>query len=327
MLEPSGRPLDGPYDLPKGTLLHHAQTLPSVHSLPKQAPSRSSSLPQHRPPHPAASSPIMADLSPLSTRASPLSSRHISTLSTDIPNSSDPPPPYTPSVDTPPDNQPLTEQGYPQEKPPAEWEDASAFNPPRRTTTSRRYVLADESVTLPANLAKAAKAAAIASAQRKASASSLRSLEGSIATAARARRKGSSSSLGPLGSGGDIYIDIDALRNDVNELRGKIIEPKRSNNFESTAGHGTPPNAAESGTLDESKKGDSLDNAFHELRDGTGDIERAVQQAADYAAKDTKKEAEAGTSALAEALEDYTSSSEETTPRASDIEDVRTSPD
>ena len=336
-------------ELPTNSLrtqpLHHAKTIPALHTAShggsQHPPIRGSSLPKK-----AIS---IGGMPPDSTLPRSSQKEYMPVLSTILPHYTrpiSPPQPKTSDQSTSSSQQPHST------KRPAEGNTLPASKGgenPRRipATTSEQGVKEETSAeptlspankapaspSFPSNLHSAglgsiAQAVPGSSVRTKISTASLRGLDSPI-TMAEARRKGSSTSLGDVKNDGKVIMDISSLQKDVDSLRHKIGLPDQQPVSSTAAtGQGTPPDAVETGQLapepekarqqeDESKLNQDIE---------TSEIQQAVQSAADEAAggqSEITSDAVSGASNLEELS---SGSSDDITPRASNIEGIRNMP-
>ena len=334
----SPHPVELPSPASRTNPLHHAKTVPAMHTASQQVPpARMSSLPKR------VDRTAIGNMLPASTLLQRATSDYPSPLITNKPRHQQ----VSPSSSTTGNDHtrsPPSTQVHQQTKgndpsiprkdmhtmiAPPQAPDDSISPAKDRPSTPTIPTLAPEVPASPASplnvhsagLEMIAKAA-VDGAQRKGSTTSLRSLKASNA-AAEARRKASSTSLGGAGSEEDVVADLAALQKDVESLREKIGVPKDLIKSPSVVGQGTPPEAAESGNLgqaeDEAKRGHQKTKSEEDIE--KSEIQRAVQSAADEAVGGTSGHEQGGTETKPLThFEEPSSSSDETTPKASDTE-------
>ena len=337
----SPHPVELPSPASRTNPLHHAKTVPAMHAASQQAPqvppARMSSLPKR------VDRSAIGNMLPASTLLQRASSDYPAPLITNKSRHQQTPPSSSITGNDSARSQPSMQvhQQIERSDPsiprknmqtittPSQATDDSASPPSDRPSTQTIPTLAPEvpaSPSSPLNVHAAGldiiPKAAVDGAQRKGSTTSLRSLKASNA-AAEARRKASSTSLGGVGSEENVVADLAALQKDVESLREKIGVPRDLIKSPSPVGQGTPPEAPESGDLgqveDESKRGHQKTKSEEDIE--KSEIQRAVQSAADEAVGGTSGHEQGGTDTKPLThLEESSSSSDETTPKASDTE-------
>ena len=336
----SPHPVELPNHPSRTNPLHHAKTIPAMHAASQQAPhappTRISCLPKR------VDRSIIGGMPPPSTLPQGSSPHHLANIATNLPRQQPP----TSQHDIPnastyshPSAQTYQEQSSnsrvldKERIHPTATDEQPAAQPNDRPSTPTAPTIAAETPTSPsspsnfhiAGLGMIAKAA-VAGAQRKGSSASLNNLEPSVAVIeAEARRKASSTSLGGVGSNGDAEADIAALQRDVHLLRGKIGAPKDSQTSTMSTTHGTPPEALETGKLGqaESEKASDNEKSESEAQLEKSELQRAVQCAADEAAGKPSESNKESTVAKPITHFEESSSSDESTPKASDVEGTK----
>ena len=330
--------------------LHHAKTLPSMHSVSQDQLQIV----------PAAGGPSISQqsdrgyigsLPPRSPPRQQINAGQLPTLKTNLPKHSQAPPRYlsiTNTVDqAPPSYQSHQFQGKQgnvlqvhEKEPTAPETHAPNSNPPvfDRPLTPVGAIVRPETPDSPSSPSSVRSAglgmianAALLSAHRKRSAISLRNpiLQNDFS---EARRKLSSASLGAMGNNSELAADISSLQKDVESLKDKISLSHSMSASASKTGHGTPPDAVETGKIGQSLEkvnGDGDRRGAREILE-MSEIQRAVQSAADEAAKTAKEDsrrASDNSSEVSHSVTDHSSASSSTddiTPKASDVEEAGT---
>ncbi|MCJ1331510.1 hypothetical protein MMC10_008201 [Thelotrema lepadinum] len=336
----SPHPVELPSPASRTNPLHHAKTVPAMHAslqqTPEATPARMSSLPKR------VDRAAIGGMPPASSQELQRSSSdYPPPLITNISRRQQSPPSTSSTTNNSTHFQPsmqvhqqigeshpsmLKKYTQPVAAAPLATEE-SALPPNDRPSTPKNPTLAPEIPASPASASSGLEMiakAAVDGAQRKGSTTSLRSLKASNA-AAEARRKASSTSLGGAGSEESVVADLATLQKDVESLGEKIGVPKNSTKS-TMAGQGTPPEAPETGDLgqvqDEVKRGHQKSKSDDDIE--KSEIQRAVQSAADEAVGSTSgsRQGSMETKPITH-FEESSSSSDETTPKASDTEGIK----